>query len=160
MKVYGLLQTIIVLVGFCVLLGFLVSYLLTKRTIVNSLRVLTKGIQDMSKGDFSNTIQIKTTDEIGQMGADLNAMSEQLSKMIGISMETAEQVWSGMEEIARGNQDLSSRSQEQAATLQEISSTIEEITTAIQQTAVNSEQARELSSSTLEVVERERSIDP
>ena len=152
-KVYGLLQTIIVLVGFFVLLGFLVSYLLTKRTIVNSLRVLTKGIQDMSKGDFSNTIQIKTTDEIGQMGADLNAMSEQLSKMIGISMETAEQVWSGMEEIARGNQDLSSRSQEQAATLQEISSTIEEITTAIQQTAVNSEQARELSSSTLEVVE-------
>lgn len=152
-KVYALLKTITALVALCVVLGLLFSYLLTKKTIVDSLRVLTKGIQYMSKGDFSNTIPFKSNDEIGQMGTDLNTMSQHLSKMIGLSMETAEQVWSGMEEIATGNQNLSSRTQEQASTLQQISSTIEEITAAIQQTAVNSEQARQISTATLAVVE-------
>ena len=159
-KVSTLLNTIYTLVFICLIFSLFLSYLLTKKTIIDSLHVLTKGIQYMSKGDFSNAIRIKSTDEIGQMGADLNAMSEQLSKMIGLSMETAEQVWTGMEEIAKGNQNLSSRSQEQAATLQQLSATIEEITTAIHQTAANSEQASQLSTSTLEVVkEGEESID-
>lgn len=152
-KINKLLATVFASVFFCVVLGFFLSYLLTKRTIVHPLHVLTKGIQRMSKGDFSDAIQITSTDEIGQMGADLNTMSEQLSKMIGLSMETAEQVWSGMEEIAKGNQNLSSRTQEQASTLQQISSNVEEMATAFQQTAASSEQARHLSASTLEVVE-------
>ncbi|HHT48130.1 MAG TPA: HAMP domain-containing protein [Firmicutes bacterium] len=158
-KIYSLLKMITSLVCFCVVLGLILSYLITKKTILNSIRKLTRGIQQMSKGDFSTLIQIESTDEIGQMGADLNNMSDQVSQMISLAMDTAEQVGFGMQEIAARNQDLSSRTQEQASTLEEISASIEEITASIQQTAHNSEQAGQLSTSTLEVVkEGERSI--
>lgn len=159
-KTQALLNTLITFFGLCVILGLLFSYLMTKKTIINSLRKLTKGIRLMSNGDFSNTIHLESSDEIGQMGADLNNMSERLSKMIGLAMEMAEEVGSDMQEIAAGNQNLSSRTQEQAATLQQISASAEEITASIQQTALNSEQAKQLSTSTLEVVQDgERSIN-
>ncbi|HEY8391587.1 MAG TPA: methyl-accepting chemotaxis protein [Capillibacterium sp.] len=151
-KINGLLQIIIIIAFLCIALGLILSYVITKRTIINSLLTLTKGIQQMSKGDFSTTIQIASNDEIGQMGNDLNDMSDQVSQMIGVAMETALQVGSGMQEIAASNQNLSSRTQEQASTLEEISSSVQEITAAIQQTATNSEQAGQLSTSTLEVV--------
>ncbi len=151
-KIYGLLQVIAILIGCCVALGLLFSYLMTKRTIINSLLNLRQGIQQMSNADFSGNIQIKSADEIGQMGADLNNMSDQISQMIGMTMNTAEQVGSGMEEIASGNQNLSSRTQQQASTLHEIAASAEEITSSIQQTATNSEHASKLSASTLEVV--------
>ncbi|HHU51744.1 MAG TPA: HAMP domain-containing protein [Firmicutes bacterium] len=159
-KINALLKTIITLFGLCVILGLLSSYLITKKTITNSLGKLTKGIQLMGNGDFSNTIHIESSDEIGQMGADLNNMSDRLSEMIGLAMETAEQVGSGMQEITIGNQNLSSRTQEQASTLHQISSSAEEITASIQQTALNAEQAKQLSTSTLGVVEDgEKSIN-
>lgn len=158
-KIYGLLMTIIFLVCVCLALGLILSYSITKRTIIKPLHKLTNGIRQMSKGDFSTTIQIANKDEIGQMGEDLNNMSDQVSQMISLAMDTAMQVGSGMQQIAASNQDLSSRTQEQASTLEEISSSITEITAAIQKTAANSDQAGQLSVSTLEVVkEGEESI--
>ena len=155
-KINALLKTIITFFGLCVILGLLFSYLMTKKTIINSLRKLTKGIRLMSNGDFSNTIHLESSDEIGQMGADLNNMSERLSKMIGLAMETAEQVGSGMQEITIGNQNLSSRTQEQASTLTDLFFSWRN--SASNKTALNGRQ--QLSTSTLEVVQDgERSIN-
>jgi len=150
-KIFGLLRIILFLVLICVSLGLLLSFWLSKKTISNPLNILTSGIQQMTKGDFSATIHTESNDEIGRMGRNLNEMGDQLSSMIGMAMDTAEQVGSGMEEIAAGNQDLSSRTQEQASTLLEISAATDEIAASIQQTAVNSQDADQLSRSTLEV---------
>lgn len=151
-KISSLLRTILLLILICVSLGLVLSYLISKATISNPLSKLTEGIHRMSEGDFSKTILTKNQDEIGQMGADLNEMSVNLSEMIGLAMDTAEQVGSGMKEIASANQNLSARTEQQGLTLQEISTTAEEIAITIQQTAANSEQADHISSSTLQVV--------
>ena len=158
-KIFGLLRTILFLILICVSLGLFLSYIISKTTISNPLSKMTEGIQRMSEGDFSKTIHTKNKDEIGHMGANLNEMSVKLSEMIGLAMDTAEQVGSGMEEIASGNQNLSVRTEQQASTLQEISSTAEEIAASIQQTAANSEEADHISTSTLQIVrEGEESI--
>ena len=53
-KINALLKTIITFFGLCVILGLLSSYLITKKTITNSLGKLTKGIQLMGNGDFQH----------------------------------------------------------------------------------------------------------
>lgn len=158
-KIVGLLRIILFLILICASLGLVLSYIISKITISNPLSKLTEGIKRMSEGDFSKTILTKSKDEIGQMGIKLNEMSVKLSEMIGLAMDTAKQVGSGMEEIASGNQNLSTRTEEQASTLQEISTTAEEIAASIQQSAANSEEADHISKSTLQVVrEGEESV--
>lgn len=148
----SLLNTLLLMIIICVIIGLILSYLMSKRMINRPLKTLTEAIQRLAQGDFSSSIHVHSKDEIGRMAMSLNEMSENLSKLIGLSLDTVNQVSSGMNEIAAGNQNLSSRTQEQALSLEEISSTVDEIAASIQQTAAQSEQADQISNSTLDVV--------
>lgn len=153
---YGILFLFLV----CLIIGVILSYILSRKIIIQPLENLRMYIQEMSRGDFSREIKLNSEDEIGQMALELSKMSENLSELIGQASNIASHVELGSREIASGNQDLSQRTQEQAASLEEVAATMSEIGTSLQETAVNSRQADRLSQSTLSVVqEGERSIE-
>lgn len=127
-------------------------YIYISNKISKPINSVVKNIKQIASGDFTGLIQVKSSDEIGEMALELSKMGENLAEIITQVFYSAAQVEETAEEIAVGNQDLSRRTQEQASTLEEIAATIEEVNSSIQLTTSNSEQANQLSHSTLEAV--------
>lgn len=135
--------------------GIFLSLLLAKG-ILKAVPSLVKGFEQAAKGDLTITVPVMTNDEIGRLANGFNQMVREQNQSLSKVLQTAEHVRSAATEINEGNQDLSQRTQEQASTLEEIASTVEEITSSIHLTASNSEQADQISQTTMNVVHEGR----
>lgn len=62
----------------CVL--FLVFFFLFSRRIIQSIEVITSGLQQMAQGDLSHRIPVVSADELGQVARTVNKMAESLSE--------------------------------------------------------------------------------
>jgi NarL family two-component system sensor histidine kinase LiaS len=83
-----------------VLVGLLFGFL-TARGLARRLGRMAQTAGAWGRGDFSSAIQDKSRDEIGQLAAELNRMSEQLQELIRTRQQLA-----GMEERNRLARDL------------------------------------------------------
>ncbi|RMG19301.1 MAG: HAMP domain-containing protein [Deltaproteobacteria bacterium] len=61
-----------------VLVALLVT-LFTQRTL-RPIRLLTEGVQDISRGEFGRRVEISSSDEIGDLGREFNAMAQALEE--------------------------------------------------------------------------------
>lgn len=138
--------------GIAVFVFLTLIYAYVSKKVSRPINAVVKNIKQIAAGDFTGLIQVKSNDEIGVMALELSKMGENLAEIITQVLFSAAQVEETAEEIAVGNQDLSRRTQEQASTLEEIAATIEQVNSSIQVTTSNSEQANQLSHSTLEAV--------
>ncbi|NLW47826.1 MAG: HAMP domain-containing protein [Firmicutes bacterium] len=138
--------------GLAVFVFLMLIYIYVSRRVSRPINAVVKNIKQIAAGDFTGLIKVKSNDEIGEMARELSKMGESLAEIITQVLYSAAQVEETAEEIAKGNQDLSRRTQEQAATLEEVAATVEEVNSSIQLTTSNSEQANQLSLSTLEAV--------
>ncbi|HEX2953019.1 MAG TPA: methyl-accepting chemotaxis protein, partial [Bacillota bacterium] len=155
-----LIMGIIIILLLSAGLGLTLSFIFAKKMINVPMTKLTRMIGKMAEGDFSQNITVDSHDEIGRMATTLNQMNDNLSKLIGQALETADLVSNGSNEMTQGNQDLSQRTQEQASTLEEVTSTIEQVAAAIRETAAGSQQADQISRLTMEAVkEGEKDIE-
>jgi two-component system, OmpR family, sensor histidine kinase VicK len=68
-------------VGFALAVSFLLGIVLTK-TITVPIKEVTDQAYLMARGDFSRTINVQTSDEIGRLGETFNYLAEQLSHTI------------------------------------------------------------------------------
>lgn len=146
----GLLAFLFKLGAVCFLIWFIINLIAGK--IVEPIQEITGIINRMAEGDFTQELKIASQNEVGVMASELVKTNESLSVLIAKVLDSATRVSVGSREIASGNQDLSQRTQEQAATLQQISATVETMVSSILQTAKNSEQANQISRTTLETV--------
>lgn len=92
---------------------------------------LNKGVsfaEKISKGDFTERVNLVQQDEVGHLANSLNTAADNLEKLIGKIIINTGALSSSVEEINSGNQNLSQRTAEQASSLEEIASTIEEST--------------------------------
>jgi signal transduction histidine kinase len=69
---------LITIVGFTVLLS---------RILTRPIRELTKVAQEMSKGNFGVRVEVRSHDEIGQLGTAFNEMSQRLAEFHNLRME-------------------------------------------------------------------------
>ena len=138
--------------GIAVFVFLMLIYVYVSRRVSRPINAVVKNIKQIAAGDFTGLIQVKSNDEIGEMALELSKMGENLAEIITQVLYSAAQVEETAEEIAVGNQDLSRRTQEQASTLEEVAATIEQVNSSIQVTTSNSEEANQLSHSTLEAV--------
>lgn len=143
----GIIITILLL-----LLVSLIIYWYIKRSITRPVTAMVEGVERMADGDLITGIKVKSTDEIGNMAAELQKMKDNLAGVFSGVLGTAEQVENISREIAAGNQNLSQRTQEQASTLEEISATMEEINSTVHLSAEHSKEADAMSLSTLQAV--------
>ena len=95
-----------------------------------------------ARGSLTVRVTSTSRDETGQLLASLQAMNENLVRVVSDVRLSSERIVTGTTEIAGGNLDLSHRTERQAASLEETAATMQEIRAAVHN---NSETARQAS---------------
>jgi len=98
----------------------------------------------IARGDLTARVEVRSSDEMGQMMASLEAMQQKLIGTIRSVRDGTHAIDTAAREIAVGNMDLSSRTEEQAASLEQTSASMGELTTAVQRNTDNARQGNAL----------------
>ncbi|MGO4468023.1 methyl-accepting chemotaxis protein, partial [Pseudoduganella sp. RAF53_2] len=131
------------------LLSLFTAWYIT-RSIVRPVNHAVKVARTVANGDLSSYIEVRSTDEIGQLAQALKDMNTSLQKIVSDVRGGTEQIATASREIAHGNQDLSNRTEQQAGALEETASSMEELTSTVKQNADNARQANVLAASASE----------
>lgn len=121
------------------IISVLIVYFLMKRGVVDHIEILNRIFRKVSKGDITESYELKRNDEIGEMTTSLNSMMIKLREIITSIRLNSDNLASGSAEIASSAQTISQGANEQAASIEEISSSIEEMATTIQQNSQNAQ---------------------
>ena len=98
----------------------------------------------VAAGDLSREVEVKTTDEVGELLGALKQMSGNLSDIVSRVRVGTETIASASSQVATGSMDLSTRTEEQASSLEETASSMTELTSTVRQNNENATQARKL----------------
>lgn len=100
--------------------------------------------EHVARGNLTTAIQIKSTDETGQLLSALLRMQQSLVNTVGRVRQNSEILSTASSEIAQGNHDLSARTEQQASALEETAASMEQLNSTVRQNADNSRQANQL----------------
>ncbi len=120
------LSTITVIIIFAIIMGLAIGLVSIKQVVAPVSKVIAAIIK-IAEGDLTEHIEVKTKDELGNLGRTVNAMIVKLGKAVSASIK-----------ISNGLADASFR---HAASMQETSSSLEEISSIIRQNAHNAKLA-------------------
>ncbi len=109
------------------------------RSITLPLRGAVRMANQLRDGQLGDTVQVDSSDEIGQLLTAMNAMDARLREITGQIASSAHVVASSAEQIRPSTEHLARLAQSQASTAGETSSSIEEMAASIQQVAGNAE---------------------
>ena len=126
----------------------------TTRSITRPLHQAMRVAQTIAAGDLTSRIEVKSTDETGQLLQALKAMNTALVQIVGEVRSGTDTIATASSQIAAGNQDLSARTEEQASSLEETAASMEELASTVKQNADNARQANVLAASASEVAQR------
>jgi methyl-accepting chemotaxis protein len=124
------------------------------RAISAPLQEAVRVAKNVAQGDLSQSIEITSNDETGQLLAALKIMNDSLAHTVGQVRVGTETIGVASREIASGNADLSARTETQASSLEETASSMEELTSTVKQNAENARQANQLVVSASDVAVR------
>ncbi|OGS97234.1 MAG: chemotaxis protein [Gallionellales bacterium RIFCSPLOWO2_02_FULL_57_47] len=123
-------------------------------TTVSITRPLKKAVDlasAVAKGDLTKRIEVKSSDETGQLLQALKDMNDSLTGIVTEVRGTTESITTASQEIAQGNADLSQRTEEQASSLEETASSMEELTSTVRQNTENARQANQLANNASDI---------
>ena len=118
-----------------IILGFFAAKNIVKpvKSANSQLTGIIDNIKD-SKGDLTTRIEVKSTDEIGQLVSGLNNFIEQLQNLMqkiqtssNNMLVSADKVKKSVDDSSQGAMNASAATEELAASMQEVSATIEQI---------------------------------
>ncbi|RII26577.1 MAG: hypothetical protein CXR31_09155 [Geobacter sp.] len=95
--------------------------------------------QIVAAGDLSQTLEVRSKDEVGDLANALNAMVEKLREMIGKIRDSSNQVASASDEISAGSVQLNRAAHNQASAAEETSSTMVQMAASILTVAGNAD---------------------
>ena len=122
-----------------------------RSSIVKPLETAIEVARRVAGGDLTADIEVRSTDEAGQLLAALRDMNDALRGLVHKVVQGAGNIAHASDEIAAGNLELSSRTEQQASSLEETASSMEELTSTVKQTSDNARQANQLAGSASEV---------
>ena len=112
----------------------------------------------VAEGDFTQRLQLDTTDEVGQMAVALNSAVAGMRQSLSEVRQSSNAVSIASSELSSSSSNISSGAQEQASSLEETAAALEEITSTVQQNAEHSQKAAEIARNAREVAEKGGSI--
>ena len=124
------------------------------RNITRPLKQLVALAQRIAQGDLSASIEVRSTDETGELMGAIQRMNQSLLRIVGEVRTGTDAIAATSGQIASGNLDLSARTEQQAGALEETASAMEQLTGTVKQNAVNASQANELALSASEVAQQ------
>ena len=131
--------------------------LLLSKTIGRRSRKTLDGVNHLTNGDLTQTVDVSTKDEFGQVASSVNAMTAKLREIVTGISENAETITFNSAEIAQASQELSQNAGTQAASAEEVSSSIEQMSAGINQNSDNARETERIAQKALESI-RESSI--
>ncbi len=114
------------------------------RSITRPINEAVKVAETVASGDLTSRIDVKSTDETGQLMQALKNMNDNLLNIVSQVRLGTDTIATASAQIAAGNQDLSSRTEEQASSLEETASSMEQMTSTVRQNGDNAQQANQL----------------
>jgi methyl-accepting chemotaxis protein-1 (serine sensor receptor) len=130
------------------------TYVFLRRRVLLPLKEAGHHFDRIAGGDLTTRVDVRNTNEIGQLFAALKRMQESLTRTVATVRRGVDEINVGSHEIAAGNTDLSSRTEQQAASLEETAASMEELASTVKQNADNARQANQLAASASDVAER------
>ena len=131
--------------------------LLLSKTIGRRSRKTLDGVSHLTNGDLTQTVDVTTKDEFGQVAYSVNTMTAKLREIVTGISENAETITLNSAEIAQASQELSQNAGTQAASAEEVSSSIEQMSAGITQNSDNARETERIAQKALESI-RESSI--
>ena len=110
--------------------------------------------RSVAQGDLTQTIDVVTQDETGQLMSALKHMNTNLVAIVQKVQSGSDEISAASIQIANRNMDLSSRTEQQASSLQETAASMGELTSTVKQNADNALQANQLAVSASDVAVR------
>ena len=132
---------------------FILSFLICIYLLNNIIRPLSKAVEianQLSQGDMTVKIKIKSNDEIGQLFYALKNMAENLRETLSLSFEVTNKVNSSAIEISAAIQQQAIITDQQSSSVLQISSTMEEFSASSSNIADNAQAVVEISDKALE----------
>jgi len=115
-----------------------------RRSIVGLLDQALLHFRRIADGDLSQSVEVRSQDEMGQLMAGLRAMQTRLTEAMASVRDGAQSIATATTEISAGNSNLSQRTEAQAASLEETAASMSQLTTTVHQNAQHARQAAEL----------------
>jgi methyl-accepting chemotaxis protein len=148
-------QRLFTLVLFAVALAFATfTTRMLRRQIAVPLEQAAAALLQVAKGDLTPTLQVSSTDEVGQMAQALNDALTKLRATLQEVAETAATASSSSAQLATSAVAIASGAQKQAASLEQTSASLEQITATVRQSADNARQASQLATGSRESAEQ------
>lgn len=137
------------------------------KPIIQSLRQLVASAEKISEGDLTERVEIKSQDELGELGQSFNKMSQSIRSILLNLNQTSDQLSSSAEvlkdvanqtneatlEVNRAIQEVAEGSESQVHTSQESARAMEEMALGIQRIAESSSVVSEASTDTSQLAE-------
>lgn len=124
------------------------------RNITGPLAYAVNVAKRVAKGDLTTRIEVRSSDETGQLLTALKDMNGSLSDIVTRVRVGTDTITLASREINAGNQDLSSRTEQQASSLEETASSLEELTSTVKQNADHARRASDLAGAASETAAR------
>ncbi|MES2367452.1 MAG: methyl-accepting chemotaxis protein [Pseudomonadota bacterium] len=118
------------------------------RAISGPLNEAIRVARSVAAGDLTQTIEVRSKDETGQLMQAMKDMNDSLVRIVGQVRNGTETIAVASRQIASGNADLSARTESQASSLEETASSMEELTSTVKQNAEHARHANQLVGST------------
>ena len=131
---------IIIVSVIAVVVGVVVA-LFIARGIVNPVKTLLGKFTLIADGDLTQKVEIKSRDEIGQLGDGLNNLTEKLHALISEVAGATSEVASASTEIAASSEEMARGMEEQQQQTTQVSSAVEEMSTTVVEVAKKSAEA-------------------
>ncbi|MFK4342741.1 MULTISPECIES: methyl-accepting chemotaxis protein [unclassified Paenibacillus] len=148
-----LISTLLTVVG-CLVVGIIIVYFLI-RSIIKPILKLKEQAVNVSAGDLTQDIQVKSEDEIGQLGLAFRNMQDNLRSVIQNVGESADHVARSSNELTVSAEQTSAASEQVSQAVQEIASGAEKQTTGLEN---NSVALDEIAQGVTQIAERSISV--
>ncbi|MFX3636644.1 MAG: methyl-accepting chemotaxis protein [Candidatus Pristimantibacillus sp.] len=119
-----------VTIAICLLIGGIIIYFILKSILKPIIELKLHAVQ-VSKGNLTESIHLKSNDEIGELGSAFNEMQHNLRSLIQEVEARAEQVTSSAEELTASAEQTSLATEQVASAVQEVASSAEKQTSGI-----------------------------
>ena len=119
-----ILHATLVVIVIALIVGGLMVYLIV-RSIVAPIKDLKEKAITISNGDLTQSIKVRTTDEIGLLGQAFIGMQENLKSLLRKVEQNAEQVAASAEELSASSEETSAATEQVSTSIQHVSASAE-----------------------------------
>ncbi len=121
------------------------------RSVAAPLRKAVGIAKTVAAGDLSPHIEVRSSDETGQLLAALKAMTHSLAGTVGLVRQSSDSIATASSQIAAGTSDLGQRTEEQAGNLQQTAASIEQLSGTVHSNSDVAHEASQLARAASEV---------